>query len=339
MMPMIAHAAAPVGSPVYERGLLGDMRRFAQMRPRQCTASVSPTLAAPGWQSAATYCAWQGHLVVRSWTAPSQAADGCVDPGASWWRWMQDRYAGSAFPSSAWYAAWTTQAVGLDGEDTRILAIVARTEDGSWMAREWQWNPSERAPTRRWQQNRWDLLAAEANALRREIPGDVKASRSRPLMSAWLQSIGKAPAEVTGNRWRWLSGGRCLTIDSVGVNETSFQLPYQVEDNRHEQRSAMQLLLARRNPGATWIRAFSLTDASRQSKNGLARFKAVWRESDMILGQLWIPTKRDGSVLSLRLSAAEKISGGAKPDSVSPAAQMVEEELERLSKLVGNVDG
>jgi len=331
-----ANASPNVGTRPSEMDVLTDFRHLAQMRPRQC--SITEQSAPLGWKAAQALCAWQGRLTVRTWTAAIDGAP-CVGPAAYWWRWAQERYDGAAFPSAVWYGSWPAQAVASEVGGTKYLATIARTAEGVWMAREWRWEPSERIPTRHWQQSRWDLLLSQSATLRHQAPLSASDPHSRALLAAWSQNASGAPAEVLPDQWRWLSEGRCLTVDAVGVSEGSFQLPNHVEDSRLEQRSAMQLLLARRHPGAIWLRSFSLVESARQSRSRLARFKAVWREQDVVRGQLWIPTKEGGPVLRLRVSVPIGIHIGSGGETVAAAAQAVERALEKMSQLVGNIDG
>ena len=274
--------------------------------------------------------------MVRSWRTRSPAPNDCVGPAALWWQWARERYGDAQLPSAAWHGTWTTQAVALELGDTQHLLVLARAADGSWTAREWRWNPSERPATRRWQAGRWSLLIEAARQWRQGVPGGASEAPYQPLMAAWMRSVGKAPAEVAAGQWRWISAGRCMVLDALDSSRGSFQMPYLVEDSRLEQRSAMQLQLARRHPGVAWLRPFSLVDATPAGKAGLARFKAVWRESDMVRGQLWIPTKGNGPVFRLRVSTPLTQPAGA---GAAPAAQAVERELEQLVKFVGNIDG
>lgn len=333
--PAIGAAARPSDFRTRDKTVLSDFASLAQMRPRQCSAGSQVVATAPGWQASETHCAWRGRLMMRSWIAQDALVDGCIGPAAYWWRWIHAQ-AGAVAPAP-WHGSWTSQQVEFDRDGAKSLAILVRAEDGKWIAREWFWNPSERAATRRWQQGRWDLLVAASSRLRLDMPAQA-AGQQRWLKSAWVRSIGDAPAEIVADQWRWQAAGRCLAIDSIGASEGGFQLPYLVEDSRLEQRSAMQVLLARRHPGATWLKSFSLIDDPSQRKDGPARYFAVWREQDMVRGQLWIPTKANGPVHRLRLST-EVQPGKASGPGGSSAPQAVEQELKRLSKLLGNVDG
>lgn len=329
--------AAPIAqAAVHEQGLLGNFRHLAQMRPRRCATDELPVPVA-GWHEGQMQCAWQGRLMVRGWTSRPLAATDCVSPAALWWRRVRERHPDALLPSTAWHRTWTTQHFASSRAGARYIAIVARTEDGGWMASEWRWLPSERPATRRWQEGRWNLLAEAAQRLVQPVPvtavqGNVPLQSVR---SAWERLVGPAPGEYVADQWRWVSDGRCLTMDGVGVTQSSFQLPYLLDDSRLEQRAAMQLQLARRQPGAVWLRPFSLVDSALQSKSGLARYKAVWREQGQVRGQLWIPAKGDGPILRLRLSTPVQESVG----NANPEAQIIERELERMSKLVGHVDG
>ena len=275
--------------------------------------------------------------MTRTWSARPQGAIDCVSPAAAFWRWAQDSYGAQQFPSAVWYRSWDSQAIAFETDGMRRLLLLALAGDGSWTAQEWRWKPSDRPPTRRWQEGRWNLLLDASKRFSQAAPEAANEPAWRPLMAAWTQSIGPAAGEVAAGQWRWVSDGRCMAIEAAGAVEGSFQLPHLVEDSRLEQRSAMQLQLARRHPGAVWLKPFSLLESSRQRKDGIARYKAVWLEQGVVHGQLWIPAKGDGPVLRLRLGTPAKPAQGAAGGGA--AAQAVERELERLGSLVGKIDG
>jgi hypothetical protein len=65
-------------------------------------------------------------------------------------------------------------------------------------------------------------------------------------------------AEIGSQSWRWKADGVCLNVGALGLGQQLMQLPYAIDDNRLEQRAAMQLQLARRYPMATWLANFSV---------------------------------------------------------------------------------
>jgi len=313
-----------------------DFTYLTQMRPRLCAGLPASDFSTPDWQGNGALCAWRDRISMRSWTARTPDAEPCVSPAAVWWRRVQEQAA--AVPVAVWDRTWLAQRIAFDADGILHLATIERGVDGQWTAREWRWNPSDRAATRRWQQGRWDLLLAASMALRPEPAGRAAPQWQGAITAAWMQSIGRAPAEIVGDQWRWSAAGRCLYIDSVGVSEGGLQVPYQIEDSRLEQRSAMQVLLARRHPGAVWLKTFSLLDDTPKRKDGSARFFAVWREQDTVRGQLWIPTRKNGPVHQLRLST-QLLPAGMDGAGAAAAAQAVEQALRRINQLLGTVDG
>ncbi|MBZ2209752.1 hypothetical protein I4X03_021010 [Massilia sp. R798] len=266
-----------------------DFAKLAQHRPRAC-APDSDTVAGPaGWKEAPAQCVWQGRLQMRRWHA-SAVADACVAPPANWLAWQRPRIGvAPAAPGAAWHSAWKSHFVSGAGDgDIKRLAIVEMREPGVWTATEWTWSPSPRAATRRWQQGRWTLIAQAAAKGRVGAP-----SPATPLRNAWEKNLNGRAGEIAGDSWRWNSDGRCLRMTPMTASSAPLPLPHAREDARLEQRAAMQIQLARRHPGATFLMPFRLLDAPASAPRSGAKYAAIWTERTSVTGQLWIPQKSD----------------------------------------------
>lgn len=319
-------------------GLLADFRKLADMRPRPCTAWEAPLAPSATWRLLSQHCAWQGRLRLHRLVAAGGSTGSCVSAPSHWWAFARRSFGAPGPAAPVWYASWPSQSISGRVQDVHKLAVIVRAPDGSWVVSEWNWKPSPRLATRRWQQGRWDLLLAEAARLAQPAPGPANGAGS--LRAAWEASLGARPGEIVHDQWRWAAGGHCLVSDMVGTGDVKLHLPYLTEDSRLEQRAAMQLQLARRYPNAEWIKPFSLTDASATAGMGGARYKAVWREQSAMRGQLWIPTKGDGPVLRVRVTAGLP---PVSPSQAHPAAaavtaaRAVDQELENLARAWGSL--
>ncbi|HEY0488669.1 MAG TPA: hypothetical protein VGD30_04075 [Telluria sp.] len=282
-------AAARPARPKPEPELL-DFAKVAQHRPRPC-APGTPLVAGPaGWKQAAPLCVWQGRLQMRRWVASADAVPAaCTAPPAAWLAWQRARVGNPAASGAAWHAGWTSQYLAGPGADgTERIAIIERRPSVGWVATEWTWAPSPRAPTRKWQQGRWELLAKAASAAR-----TVNAAAATPLHDAWEKNLKGRAAEVAQDGWRWQSGGACLRMTPIVRAAAPLPLPYAREDARLEQRAAMQIHLARRNPGATFLMPFRLLDAPAAAPRSGAKYAAIWTDRTQVTGQLWIPRAGD----------------------------------------------
>jgi hypothetical protein len=268
------------------------------------------------WTGGQAQCVWQDRLQMRQWVLAAAAGRGqCVSAQARWWAWARQ---GSVAPSSkgqAWDSNWTSQAlVDERGAEQRIL-VIERLPDASWVATEWRWNPSPRAATRRWQEGRWTVLKAAAEKLRPPPRPTAGSREMRVLGEAMLANVGSRAAEVVGNVLHYQGDGVCLQIDTTAPGQQQLQVPYRAEDSRLEQRAAMQLQLARRFPKAVWLTQFNLVP-TRPTTRGGAKFYAVWRENAAVHGQLWMPTKSDGPLVRVRVTAP--LPPGLEPDADAP---------------------
>jgi hypothetical protein len=309
--------------------LIADFAALAQHRPRKCTGEEISNGQVTGWTTSRTECAWQNRLRIRRWTlVPGAQVAHCVSPQAQWWASARD--AGGVPP--AWRTGWTARSLDDESGAEKRIAVIQRAASGQWSATEWRWNPSPREATRRWQEGRWKLLAALAAGMNQTANAGVIPRETRMLQTAWEKNLGARAGEIGGEFWRWQADGLCVRTDPIGPGQQQFHIPYSVEDSRLEQRSAMQLQLARRYPKATWLTPFRLIPAQAQDRGG-AKFDAVWIENTELKGQLWIPTKGDGPVIRLRVNVSLPAQQGGQPSPavVARAAQTVERELTALA--------
>jgi hypothetical protein len=176
------------------------------------------------------------------------------------------------------------------------------------------------------------MLAALAGGLNQPADGGAVPRETRMLQAAWEKNLGSRAGEVGGEFWRWKADGLCLRTDPVEPGQQLFHIPYSAQDSRLEQRSAMQLQLARRYPKAEWLTPFRLIPAPAQARSG-AKFEAVWIENAELKGQLWIPTRGEGPVVRLRVNTSLPAQPGGQPNPavVARASQTVERELAALA--------
>jgi hypothetical protein len=303
--------------------IVADFATLAQNRPRPCGNDEAPAAAPFNWRIESTECAWQNRLRVRRWLATARMLPGdCVSPQARWWAWARG---GQSRP---WDTSWNARSLTVhDGEEERIV-LVQRVDGGEWLATEWRWRPSPRAATRRWQEGRWKLLAAAIDSVNQTTAPFPLTSESAVLQKVWSDNLANRAGEMAGNLWRWQAEGLCLRSDPVGPEQPRSHLPYSIDDTRLEQRAAMQLLLARRYPKASWLTPFRLVAAPDQATGGV-QFYAVWVENGELKGQLWMPTKGDGPVVRLRIVASVP---GSSPPAIARAGQIVERELTALAR-------
>jgi hypothetical protein len=325
-----AHAAPGTQrKAVAKPDLIADFSALAQNRPRKCSGEELATRPLPGWKKDRDECAWQDRLRIRQWSpvAGEQAAN-CLSPQARWW--ASARGASGAAP--AWRTRWTARSLDDESGVEKRIAVIQRAANGQWRATEWRWNPSARAATRRWQEGRWKLLAALAAGLNQQAEAGAIPRETRMLQAVWEKNLGNRAGEIAGEFWRWQAEGLCMRIDPVEPGQQQLYIPYSMDDSRLEQRSAMQLQLARRNPKAVWLTPFRLLPAQAQARGG-AKFDAVWIENAELKGQLWIPTKGDGPVVRLRVNVSLPAQPGGQPSQavLARAAQTVERELIALA--------
>ncbi len=305
-----------------------DLRTLAQQRPWRCAAQLAGGPGGPEWLASPDQCAWRDLLRMRQWRstpALAPAPTPCVSAAALGWAWARASSASAAAPA-AWRSAWVSHSlIGQHGDERRIV-IVQRLHENDWRLTEWRWNPSPRAATRRWQQQRWNALLERAAQLRAPDEPAQGTPETRLLRAVLEAHVDKRAAQVSANGWHWSSAGLCLHVDAAGLGQQIMQLPHAVDDSRQEQRAAMQLQLARRYPKARWLSEFALLPATPQAR-GAARFYALWVDGTHIKGQLWIPTKGNGPLERVRLTAA--LGAAALGPGGSPALAHAELVLRR----------
>lgn len=288
-----AAAASPARpKPVRE---LVDFAKVAQHRPRPCTPATQALAGPEGWKPLEALCVWQGRLQMRRWQASAApVAAACTQPPAAWLAWQRARLGIASAPGAAWHAGWTSQYLaGAAADGTERIAIVERHPSAGWVATEWTWAPSPRAATRKWQQGRWQLLAKAAMPAR-----TVNAAGTTPLRDAWEKNLNGRAAEVAQDGWRWQAAGACLRMTPILSAGAPLPLPYAREDARLEQRVAMQIHLARRNPGATFLMPFRLLEPPAAAPRSGAKYAAIWTDRARVTGQIWIA--RTGDQPSIR---------------------------------------
>ncbi|MGZ8301159.1 MAG: hypothetical protein ACXW2U_00490 [Telluria sp.] len=309
-----------------------DFEAAASHRPRLCQADTETGAGPAGWKPLPAQCVWQGRLVMRRWQAPAaDAAGACTTREAAWLAWQRPRIGlDTGDAGAAWRKEWTTQALsGKSGNGAERLAIIEMQGGAALVATEWTWSPSPRAATRVWQRGRWDKLAASADKLR------APAAAPDALLDAWEKNLDGRPGDVAPGSWRWASEGRCLRMTALAPSQAPLPLPYAREDARLEQRTAMQIQLARRYPGATFLAPFRLLDVAPDARRAGAKYAAVWTEGKAVTGQLWIPRKDDAPALRVQVVAALPARHDTPTGLAARtgAARAIEHELARMAAI------
>lgn len=308
----------PVPPPV------ADFARLSGSHPGKCAVPVSPALAAMGTPTL-RHCAWSQHLEMLYWQDIPANPSSCLPAQAMAWHRLGGGVRAVLRP---WNAAWSGQSLLVQSGGLVQAGSVWRQENGQWSAVLWRWRPSDRIPTRNWQASHWKEVA---QALRAVDGANPAPARSR-LNTAWLEATNGKPRLLAGDRWRWVSDGACLDVRTTSLGPAQLHLPYSRDDARLEQRSAMQVLLARRFPAAEWMRNFSLIEPAISGDRTGAKFLAVWREGTTVSGQLWIPLRDEGGIVRARMSSELPAAGGAAlQDAARERAALVERELAALA--------
>jgi hypothetical protein len=265
-------------------------------------------------------------LRVRRWSFADGLQPGaCVSSQAQWWAWSLP-----AGRSQAWQTGWTGQARQDETGPVKRIVVMQRAIGGQWNATEWRWTPSAREATRRWQQERWNMLAALAVKLRQPDSPGPGPREIGMLQAAWEKNLGGRAGEIGNDGWHWGGDRLCLRTEAIGLGQKQFHLPFSVEDGRLEQRAAMQLQLARRYPDAAWLTPFRLIPAGPQASGG-AKFDTVWIEGASVKGQLWIPTRGEGPVVRLRIDT-NLAPSQLGPAAIAQAGRTVESELIAIAR-------
>jgi hypothetical protein len=272
-------------------------------RPRKCGPDTAPVPAPPGWRETSRACAWKGLLQMRRWEAlPVNGPAACAGRPAQWWAWARPRF-GIAPPANgtAWRASWRAHSLASEAGPTRRIAIIEAGDGSAPVATEWSWTPSPRHATRAWQESQWKLLAGAAARLRPPERQDGFAPAAAQLGRAWEQNLNGRAGLVARDGWLWRADGACLRMVAPEPGEAQLHLPYSPEDTRIEQRAAMQVQLARRYPNASWPIPFRLLAPAPGSTRRGAIYEALWNDSALLTGQLWIPAKDDSGTLRARI--------------------------------------
>lgn len=316
-----AHAA---GRKVPKTPAIADFTRMSGSFPRACDQPVDAALSSMG-NPTARQCAWSQRVEMLYWRAIPAPAGSCLPPAAIAWHRLATAIHADAPP---WSGAWTGKTVSTSTADTRQLAAVWRGDDGQWSAALWRWQPSEKADTRAWQAGHWDDVTKTALAIDAGNPLPAAA----PLFVAWRDASQGKPRVLDGDTWRWVSEKTCLRLETAGISQTRIHLPYSRDDARLEQRSGMQVLLARRFPNAEWLQPFTLLEPGRPGDRTGAKFIAVWREGASVKGQLWIPLRDDAGIVRARIvSDLAPAAADRQKDLAKQRADVIARELTALA--------
>lgn len=299
-----------------------DFQALSGAYPANCSAPADPALAGLGAPTLRR-CAWSQHVEMQYWESLPVAGNACLPAPALAWHRLGLGMRATVAP---WNAAWNGQGAFVHEDARQQAAALWRRPDGQWSAVLWRWTPSARAATRNWQAGHWKDVSAAVEALG---AGSVAAAPS-PLMTAWLDASKGRPRLLDGDNWRWIADAACLGLQTAGIGQSRLHLPYSRDDVRQEQRSAMQVQLARRYPAAEWIRPFSLVEPATPGARSGAKFFAVWKEGAAMHGQLWITLRDEGGIVRARISSG--LPAGARAEEAAKArAALIERELTTLA--------
>jgi len=301
-----------------------DFERLSGSRAGNCSAALDAAFAAMGAPSL-RHCAWSQRVEMLYWQDIGAAPNTCLPAPAIAWHRLG---AGARAVLRPWSGAWNGQSLLVQYNGIEQAGMVWRQDDGHWSAVLWRWRPSDRIPTRNWQAGHWqDVVQAV-----RSIDAANPAPPRTPLNTAWLDATNGKPRGVNDEAWRWVSEGACLELRSAGLGQAQVHLPYSRDDARLEQRSAMQVQLARRFPAAEWLRPFTLVEPAISGDRTGAKFLAVWQEGTTVQGQLWIPLRDGAGIVRARIASELPASGAARAAEAGRArGALIERELSRLA--------
>lgn len=301
-----------------------DFTKLSGSRAGNCTGPVEPGLAALGTPSL-RQCAWSQRIEMLYWEDVSANPNTCLPAPAIAWHRLGSGVRAVLRP---WSAAWSGQSLLVQTGDMVQAGMVWRQANGQWSVVLWRWRPADRIPTREWQAGHWKSVAEAVRAIDAANPAPART----PLMTAWLDATNGKPRLLGPEYWRWVSEGACLDARTASLGPAQLHLPHSRDDARLEQRSAMQVSLARRFPAAEWLRNFSLIEPAISGDRTGAKFLAVWREGTLVSGQLWIPLRDEGGIVRARISSELPAAAGpAMAEAARARAALIERELGRLA--------
>ncbi|MGJ7916708.1 hypothetical protein ACI48D_14685 [Massilia sp. LXY-6] len=304
-----------------------DFATLTGTRPGACAAPVDPAYVRMG-QPALRQCAWSQRVEMLYWKSIPAPAGTCLPPAAIAWHRLM---AGVSAGAPPWSKEWTAQSRIAGNDALRQAVAVWQAGDGSWSAVAWRWRPSDKPDTRAWQGGHWSKVVETTQALNAGNPAPPHSPAPSPLLEAWLASSSGKPRILEGDTWRWVSDNTCLVIRTAGISQGQLHLPYSRDDARLEQRTAMQVQLARRFPAAEWLQPFTLLEPAVPGTRSGAKFYAVWREGAAIQGQLWIPLRDGGGIVRARIGTDAPPRGPHAGELAAQRAALVERELKTLT--------
>ena len=320
-----AHAASRKAPPKPPKTpAIADFTQLTGSRPGDCTAPANPALSALG-EPTTRRCAWSQKVEMVYWRSIPTPPATCLAPAAIAWHRLTQAIHADAPP---WNTAWSGRTVSARAADTQQLAAIWRGDDGQWSAALWRWQPSDKPDTRAWQAGHWGDVTQAAHDIdaRNPLPAASK------LFVAWRDASQGKPRALDGDTWRWVSDNTCLRLETSGISQTRIHLPYSRDDARLEQRSGMQVLLARRFPNAEWLRPFTLLEPGRPGDRTGAKFIAVWRDGASVTGQLWMPLRDDAGIVRARIvSDLAPASAERQKEQAKQRADVIARELTALA--------
>lgn len=321
LVPSAAQAGARKPAPA-QLPAIADFGKLAGSRPGNCAAPPDPALSGLG-APALRRCAWNGRVEMLYWRSIPALPATCLPPAAIAWHRLAQAMHADAPP---WHAAWSAKALQARAAATQQTAAIWRGTDGQWSAALWRWQPADNAATRDWQAGHWSDVTAAAQA----IEAGTALPPAAPLFVAWRDASQGKPRVVDGGTWRWVAGQSCLRLETTDIAQTRIHLPWSRDDARLEQRSGMQVQLARHYPNAEWLQPFTLLPPARQGDRTGAKFIAIWRDGRSVTGQLWMPLRDDAGIVRARV-VSDLAPGTGTNDGAKQRAAVIERELGALA--------